>query len=50
MKYIPLQEETKKSREKRLARIRAVKGKYASVLTSSEAFAKRKREEIELEG
>jgi broad specificity phosphatase PhoE len=36
-------------REERLARIRAVKGKYASVLTSSEAFAQRKREEIELE-
>jgi|GEM_PF-3376428 len=36
-------------REQRLARIRAVRGKYASVLTSSEAFAQRKRDEIKLE-
>ena len=36
-------------REQRLTRIRAVKGKYASALTDSEAFARRKREEIELE-
>ncbi len=36
-------------REQQLARIRAIKGKYASVLTSSEEFAQRKREEIKLE-
>lgn len=36
-------------REQRLARILAIEGKYASVLTSSEEFARRKREEIELE-
>lgn len=32
------------AREQRLARIRAIKGKYASILISSEEFAKRKRE------
>lgn len=36
-------------REQRLTQIRAIKGKYASALTNSEAFAQRKREEIELE-
>jgi len=36
-------------REQHLAQIRAIKGKYASVLTSSEDFAKRKRQETRLE-
>jgi len=35
--------------EKRLADIQSVKGKYASVLTSSDDYAKRKQEEIRLE-
>lgn len=37
------------SQEKRLARILSVKGKYSSVLTSSDEFAQRKREEIQME-
>jgi hypothetical protein len=35
---------------KRMERIRALRGKYAHVQTSSEQFALRKQEEIELEG
>ena len=37
------------SQEKRLARILSVKGKYSSVLTSSDEFAQRKQEEIQME-
>jgi hypothetical protein len=33
----------------RPARVRSIRGKYAHVRTSSDAFAARKREEIELE-
>jgi len=40
---------TQTLQEKRLAHIQSVKGKYASVLSSSEDFAKRKQEEIQME-
>ena len=42
-------EEQQVSQEKRLARILSVKGKYSSVLTSSDEFAQRKQEEIQME-
>ena len=35
--------------EKCLARILSIKGKYSSVLTSSDEFAQRKQEEIQME-
>ncbi len=35
--------------ESRYARVRAVRGKYAHVPTSSDAFARKKQEEIEQE-
>ena len=37
------------SQERRLAQILSVKGKYSSVLTSSDEFAQRKQEEIQME-
>lgn len=37
------------SQEKRLAQILSIKGKYSSVLTSSDEFAQRKQEEIQME-
>jgi len=37
------------SQEQRLAQIISVKGKYSSVLTSSDEFAQRKQEEIQME-
>ena len=38
------------SKEQHLNRILSVKGKYSSVLTSSDEFAQRKQEEIQVEG
>lgn len=35
---------------RRLAHLRSIRGKFAHLHTSSEAFARRKRKEIELEG
>ena len=37
------------SQKQRLARILSIKGKYSSVLTSSDEFAQRKQEEIQME-
>ena len=37
------------SGQERLARIRAIKGKYIHLRTSSEEFAKRKQEELKIE-
>lgn len=42
-------EEQQVSQEQRLARILSVRGKYSSVLTSSDEFAQRKQEEIQME-
>jgi len=37
------------SHEQRLAKIISIKGKYSSVLTSSDEFARSKKEEIQME-
>lgn len=42
-------EDQQVSQEQRLAQILSVKGKYSSVLTSSDEFAQRKQEEIQME-
>ena len=42
-------EEQQVSQEQRLARILSVKGKYSTVLTSSDEFAQRKQEEVQME-
>jgi hypothetical protein len=44
-----IDEEQQVSQEQRLAQILSVKGKYSSVLTSSDEFAQRKQEEIQTE-
>lgn len=41
-------EEQQVSQEKRLARILSVKGKYSSVLTNSDDFARRKQEKVRM--
>ena len=42
-------EEQQVPQEQRLVRILSVRGKYSSVLTSSDEFAQRKQEEIQME-
>lgn len=42
-------EEQQVPQEQRLARILSVRGKYSSVLTSSDEFAQRKQDEIQME-
>ena len=48
-KPIKTEQLTSVEREEVYQRIRAARGKYASVLSSSEEFAKRKQQEIDLE-
>jgi hypothetical protein len=44
-----IDEEQRVPQKKCLAKILSVRGKYSSVLTSSDEFAQRKQEEIQME-